>query len=212
MVKKTEIKGSLAPETSSQRILLEEFRLLQDRFGRNRDEGIARMNFFITAASVVLGGVLVFGSGNNITFDYFRLILFVALIVLSAIGLDIYAWLITRDISADRFERGLARIRHYFLALDPEIEKFFINSVFDMPTGRLIKKTSGMRAAAQIVESVLLSLSFTILSTFLSFSSETSILVGVTSTIMIYTILEAYARKRLDSALKNAEKDIKFKG
>lgn len=211
MVKKTEVKASMISETSSQRILLEEFRLLQDRFRRNREEGINRMNFFITAASVVLSGVLVFGSSNNISFNSFRLILFVALIVLSAIGLDIYLWLITRDISADRLERGLARIRHYFLTLDPEIEKYFITSVVDIPTGRLIKKMSGMRTAAQIVESFLLSFSSAILFTFFSYTPETSILVGVIAIFFCYTILEVFARKRLNSALRDAEKDIRFK-
>jgi hypothetical protein len=207
----TKKPDNAASETPSHRVLLEEYRLLQSRFDQNRNQGIARMNFFITSTSVVLGGVLVFGSRDTVSLFHLRLILLGALMVLSAIGLDVYIWLIQRDISADRYERGLARIRHYFLKLDPSIEDYFITNTLDVPTSNLLRKTSGMRGAAQIVESFLLGLAAMLLSTFLPITLEGSTIMGVVSAILIFFLLEAIARIRLDAALKIAKSNIKFK-
>ncbi|HXQ39111.1 MAG TPA: hypothetical protein VN843_34245 [Anaerolineales bacterium] len=212
MAKKLPIKNlDDVTRESSQRILLEEYRLLENRFDQNRNQGITRMNFFITSTSVLLGSVLVFGSRDTVSLQYLRLILLVALIVLSAIGLDVYIWLIQRDISADRYERGLARIRYYFLRLDPGIEDYFINNTFDIPTRNLVRKSSGVRGAAQIVESFLLGLVAMLLSTFLSVTIEVSISIGASSAVLIFSLLEASARIRLNKALKIAEDNIKFK-
>jgi hypothetical protein len=47
-----------------------------------RSEGVTRVNFFITAASVALGGVFVLGSSNTISIVYFKIILFLTLTLL----------------------------------------------------------------------------------------------------------------------------------
>ena len=200
----------LSLETSSQRILLEEFRFLESRYTTNRESGIARMNFFVTAASVGLGGVLVFGSNNNVPFTYFRFILLAALIILAAVGLDVYSTLVARVIAADRYVRGLARIRHYFIELDPGIKDYFLSRITDAPTNYLNPKSSGMRRTAQIVESFLLGLSLTLLSTFLPLAPEANILIGSASSILIFIILEANARRRISMALKTAQQTINF--
>lgn len=209
--KKRKTRGPLVDETSSQRILLEEYRLLEDRYLRTRNEGVTRMNFFITSVSVALGGILVFASGNNIPFIYFRPVLLVVLITLSAIGLDIFFFLIVRDIATDRYERGLARIRHYFVTLDPEIGNYFMNNIVDVPTPYIVRKLSGMRTAAQIVVSFLLSLTLTMSYTILSIDVEILIWAGSTSAILFFIILEGVARRMLNIVIKKAEKDIRFR-
>jgi hypothetical protein len=208
--KKRKIKSPLMQETPSQRILLEEYHLLEERYLRIRDEAIIRMNFFITAASVALGGALVFASGKDIPFTYFRLVLLVVLFALSAIGLDIFTFLISRDIASDRYERGLARIRQYFVTLDPSIEDYFINNIVDIPTLFIVKKLSGIRMAAQIIVCVLIGLTVAISYTFLSIATETLIWVGGTTAILVFIILEVVARTMLTAAVKEVEKDIKF--
>jgi hypothetical protein len=207
---KKDIKRPLTEETSSQRILLEEYRLIENRYLRIRNEAVIRMNFFITSASVALGGVLVFASGNNMPFIYFRLVLLVALIVLSAIGLDIFFFLIGRDIESDRYERGLARIRQYFVKLDPAIRDYFMNDIVDIPTRYIVRKLSGIRTALQIIECFLLGLGLTIAYTFLSIDTETLLLVGGIAAILIFIILELVARSMLAAAVKGAEKEIRF--
>ena len=166
MAKKTENKDlvDFSHETSSQRILLEEFRLLQERYSNARSEGVTRLSFFITSTSVALGGVLVFVSGNlTLPVIYTKLIVLATLLFLSSIGLEIYNTLVFRDITTDRYERGLARIRHYFIKLDPQIKEYFVGKVIDIPTNFLIMKNSRMRRSAQLIIGFLLGLASTIL-------------------------------------------------
>ena len=203
MVRKIKPKDAdgFAPETPSQRILLEEFRYLQEHYLNNRDQGIVRMNFFITAASVAIGGVLVFGSNSAVPVQYFKLILSTTLLLLMIIGLDLYSYLILRDISADRDERGLARIRKYFINLDPQIQGSFVTRYSDNPTRYLTYTGSGIRRITQVINSFLLGLMATILITFTSLIPETAILIGILTALIFFVILESNARRRLRKAL-----------
>jgi hypothetical protein len=203
--------NDLISETSSQRILLEEYRLLQERYSAARSEGVTRLNFFITSASVALGGVLVFISGNTLLpVAYIKLIVLVTLILLSIIGLEIHNTLVFRDITTDRYERGLARIRHYFIKLDPQIKEYFVGKVTDIPTNFLIMKNSRMRRSAQVIIGFLLGLSFTIVTSFFLLFPQWIIATGAISVGLIYLILEISARRRLGSALEAARKEIRF--
>ncbi len=211
MAKKTETtnKDTLLPETSSQRILLEEFQFLQNQYLHNRDQGITRMNFFITATSVAIGGVLVFGSNNsNLPLQYFKLILLFTLVLLCIIGLDLYNYLINRDISADRSERGLARIRKYFINLDPKIKGYFITRYSDAPTKYLTYRGSGIRRTSQVIESFLLGLITTILLTFTLLIPEVVISGGFIAALLAYLILEINAHRRLGAALRKVKQNI----
>ena len=213
MVKKTENKGldRFSLETSSQRILLEEYRLLQERYSNARSEGVTRLNFFITSASIALGGVLVFVSGKMaLPLVYIKLIVLVTLILLSIIGLEIHNTLVFRDITTDRYERGLARIRHYFIKLDPQIKEYFVGKVTDIPTNFLIMKNSRMRRSAQIIIGFLLGLALTIIASFLPLPPEVDISIGIISVGIIYLILEISARRRLGNALQIAQKEVRF--
>jgi hypothetical protein len=214
MVRKTEIKDKnpISPESASQRILLEEYRSIHSEYLNRRDEGVTRLIFFITAASVLLGGTLVFASGaSNLPLVYFKIILLSAIFILTVIGLEICNFLVYRDIASDRDIRGLARIRNYFTKLDPELEEYFVTSTSDTPTGYISRNSSGMRRVAQVIVGFLFGLASAILSTFVFLPLGVNIAIGVGITILVVLILELNARRKFKRALENAEKNIKFK-
>ncbi len=197
-------------DASSQRILLEEYRALHAHYLDVRNQGVTRINFFITAASVALGGVLAIGSANAIPVIYFKLMLLSALTILVAIGIEIYNFLIQRDLASDRDVRGMARIRNYFVKLDPDLENYFINSIYDVPTYYLVDKSSGTRRVAQIIEGFLLGLDAAILISFMSLPLEIYVAAGICVTVLAYLILEFGAHVRLRQALRFVENDMRF--
>jgi len=198
-------------ETSSQRILLEEYQALNADYLNLRSQGINRVNFFITAMSVVLGGVVVIASSNNrLPVLYFKLTLLTAALLLGTIGLEIYSYLIQREISSDRLMRGLARIRNYFVKLDPQIRDYFVTKIADTPTGSLIHKHSGLRRTVQIIEGFFVGLIFTVLSTIPPFSQVMNMGFGVGAIVLTIILLEIIARWKLDKAFKSAAAEMKF--
>jgi hypothetical protein len=200
---------NLAVETPSQRILLEEFRLLEERYSHYRNHAIERLNFFITAASVAIGGVLVFGSNSsNLPSQYFKIILLITLMLLAIIGLDLYSYLIYRDISTDRTERGLARIREYFISLDPKIRRFFVTKSTDGPTRYLSYTGSGIRRITQVIDGFLLGVIITITLTFTSLIPGLIISIGIVTLLLTFLILELNARRRLRLALKKVKDSL----
>jgi len=214
MVKKIENKEKdhIVPETPSQRILLEEYRSMHSEYLSRRNEGVIRLNFFITAASVLLGGAFVLGSGtSNLPLVYFKLALLSALFILIVVGLEICNFLVYRDIASDRDIRGLARIRNYFAKLDPDLENYFVSNTNDTPTGYITRNNSGMRRVAQVIVGFLFGLISTILSTFISLPIETYLAIEISVTILVILILELIARRRFRRALENVEKNINFR-
>jgi hypothetical protein len=213
MAKKTESKdfNEFLHETSSQRILLEEYRLLQDRYLSVYNEGVTRLNYFITAASVSIGAILVFGTGNSGMPDiYFRIILVVVLTVLAVINSDICRFLIIRNIYLDFYQRGLARIRHYFVKLDSQIKDYFVTPIIDLPTTYITDTRSGIRRIAQILEGLIVGLDISILLTFVNVSPNNIIAVGCITTILVIVLIEIIAQKQLRNAIQKATSDAKF--
>jgi hypothetical protein len=204
MVRKrdTGVSKNLTSHSSSENILLEEYRALQGDYIQQRGEGVTRMNFFITAMSVILGGVLVFASGNNNTtmISDFKLVLLVALTIMITIGIDVYGFLTQRNINIDRDIRGMARIRSYFVNLDSDLEKFFINSIDDTPTAFLIAKGSGMRRSTEIIVGFLAGFASAILSSYYISSLEINIIIAIMFTILTASFLEYFARRKLGKA------------
>ena len=210
MDRKSKARDTILQETSSQRILLEEYRALNADYLNLRSEGINRVNFFITAMSVVLGGVLVIASDSKLPVLYFKLILSTAALILATIGFEIHSYLIQRAISSDRLMRGLARIRNYFVTLDPQIRDNFVTKIADAPTDSLIHKHSGLRRTIQIIEGFLVGLIFTVLSTLLPLSQVANMGFGVGVTVLTIILLEINARRKLDKAYKSAAAEMKF--
>jgi hypothetical protein len=205
-----DIQDEWRAETSSQRILLEEYRLLQSRFLDLQNEGLTRMNFFITAASVSIGSFLVFGS-NNLSELYFKIILLIIVALLSMIDIYICRFFISREIAVDRYERGLARIRNYFVRIDADLKDYFVTKIFDVPTGNIKGNNSGMRQSAQLIGAFLLGLEGSILMTFTSLFVEIDILTGFVIAILAFSILEWNAQRRFKKVVEAVETEMKFK-
>lgn len=210
MAKATENKkqDTISHNESSQQILADEYRLLQGRFLSLRDEGINRLNFFITVASVSIGSLLVFGGNSNMPPQYFKTILLIVLAVLALVNYDICKFLVSRDVVTDRYERGLARIRNYFVKLDPNISDYFVTNITDKPTNYLIQKNSGMQRTAQILEGFLLGLFAAILSTFSSLAIEFDFAIGCGVAILVFALLEIRAQIKFNRALARIKKEI----
>ena len=207
----SQVHKNITSSTSSQSILLEEYRALHGDYIQQRSEGITRMNFFITALSVVLGGVLIFASKTNATtFPYFSLVLLAALLILATIGLDVDSFLIQRNIDIDRDIRGMARVRNYFVNLDPGLKIFLVNDIYDTPTDHLVVKGSGMRRSAEIIVGFLIGIALTVLSTYFPLALEINIMIGVSVTILTALFLEFSAQRKLGKALRDAQKEMKL--
>jgi hypothetical protein len=145
--------------TSSERFLIEEYQMLRERFHNTRTEGISRINLFFTVTSAVLGGILLLDSKNSsFPSGFFQLVLLVILLILAVIGYDIYLFMIARDRVSDRVERGMARIRRYFVERDKELEKFLVYTTYDNPTTYLTRSNMGLRRTVQIIESLIIAL------------------------------------------------------
>jgi hypothetical protein len=210
MDRKSKTRDNLLQETSSQRILLAEYGALNADYLNLRSEGVNRVNFFITAMSVVLGGVLVIASSNQLPVLYLKLIVSTAALLLASIGLEIHGYLIHREISSDLLMRGLARIRNYFVELDPQIRDNFVTKIADIPTGSLVHKRSGLRRTIQIIEGFLMGLISTVLSTLPPVSETINIVLGIAATILTILLLEINARRKLSKAFNRATAEMKF--
>jgi hypothetical protein len=195
----TQVLKKSTSSTSSQSILLEEYRALHSDYIQQRSEGVTRMNFFITAMSVVLGSVLIFVSKTNATtIPFFSLILLAALLMLATIGLDVYGFLIQRNIDIDRDIRGMARIRNHFVNLDPDLEKVFVVEIKDTSSNYLIAKGSGMRRSLEIIVGFLVGTAAVVLSSYISLKLEIkNIVIGVGMTIVTALFLEFIAQRKL---------------
>ena len=149
------------------------------------------MNFFITAASFSLGGLLVFG-GNAQNFPqlYFRIALLSVLLLLGIIDYYICLFFVQKDVLIDRYERGLIRIRRYFIGLDPVIESYFVTRVMEEPTHNILRNNSGLRRAAQIIESFLMALATITALTFTNFPAGFDIAGGSIAAVLVFLMLE----------------------
>jgi hypothetical protein len=202
-----DLDNKMYPETSSQRMLLEEYRALHGDYIQQKSEGITRMNFFITAMSVVLGGVLVFASNITATMiPYFRLILLGAIFILATIGLDVDSFLIQRNIDIDRDIRGMARIRNYFVKLDPNLEMVFVNDIRDISTDYLVVKGSGMRRSAEVIVGFLIGIALIVLSSYFPLTLKNNFVMGISVTLCTALFLEFRAHRILDKERINAQK------
>jgi hypothetical protein len=210
MDRKNKSRDIRLEETSSQRILLEEYRALNADYLNLRSEGVNRVNFFITALSVVLGGVLVIASSNPLPRLYFEFLLSTAALILASIGFEIHGYLIHREISSALLMRGLARIRNYFVKLDPQLRDYFVTKIVDTPTGSLVHKRSGLRRTIQIIEGFLVGLIVAVLSTLLPISPVVNVGFGLVVTVLTITLLEFKARRKLNQAFESAIAEMKF--
>ena len=198
-------------ESSSERLLIEEYQMLRERFHNLRSEAISRMNFFFTVTSAVLGGILLFNSqDNNFSSGFFQLVLLVLLLILAAIGYDIYLFMIARDRASDRVERGMARIRRYFVERDKELEKYLVYTTYDGPTAYLTRSNRGLRRTVQIIESFVIALGICVIANMLLLPFAYTLFIGIATFIITFMVLIMNARRLLKQELASSAKYMKF--
>jgi hypothetical protein len=197
--------------SSSERFLIEEYQMLRERFHNMRTEGINRINLLFTVTSAVLGGVLLFDSKNSsFSPGFFQLILLIMLLILAAVGYDIYLFLIARDRVSDRVERGMARIRRYFVEKDKDLEKYLVYTTYDNPTTYLSRSNAGLRRTVQIIESFIVTLISCLIANMFVLPYRYLILTGISIFILTFTALLLNARRLLKQELKLSAKYMKF--
>ena len=196
---------SMSPE-----FMLQEYSALRERFHSLRTEGVNRLNFFLTLTSAIIGGVLVLGSGANLPPTLLESMLLAALILLAIVGIDVCQYMVTRDRITDRIERGMGRVRRYFVERDPSLANFIVHPYHDEPTSYLASGSRGVRRTAQTVQSFTVGLAAGIAADLVNIRTEYAVLIGVISFTLNFIILELYAKYTLRQALKKTEKEVKF--
>jgi hypothetical protein len=199
-----------SPEDSaSSEFMLEEYKMLRERFHSLRNEGVSRLSFFIALTSAVIGGVLVLG--NNIPLASFRLMLLAALILLASVGADVVQFMVTRDSVTDRVERGMNRVRRYYIQHDPSLKDFVIFPYHDEPTSYITKQgVLGIRRTALTVQSFTVGLAVGVVADWLNVRFEVSVALGLIAFAANFLILEQNAKRKFAKALVQAESNVKF--
>jgi hypothetical protein len=200
-----------SPQPASADFLLEEYRMLQGRFHSLRNEGINRLNFFLTFTSAVLGGTLLLGSSGTLTPTFLKLILLGVLVLLTGVGFDVFQFIVVRDIVTDRVERGMSRIRRYFIEQDGHLKDFVLYPYYDDPTDYLTKKQSpGIQRTAQTIQAFTAGLGAAIITDLVSLPLIVAIGIGLAVFGLDFYALDRYARRQLVGALDKVRGNVLF--
>jgi hypothetical protein len=201
---KEHVENSTSPE-----YMLEEYKMLRERFHSLRDEAIIRMNFFLTLTSAIIGGILIIG--NNISPILVRPMLLAALVLLAGVGIDVVNFMVTRDEVTDRVERGMSRVRRYFTEREPLLKNFIVYPDHDEPTNYVVRqKAVGLRRTAQLVQSFTVGLAIGICSDLLGMRLEVSVILSLVALAINFSLLERNARHQLTQALNRAKNEVRF--
>lgn len=205
------MQDSNKPPTNlaSAEFMLEEYKMLRERFHSLRNEGVSRLSFFVALTSAVIGGVLILGS--NLPLVTFRLMLLAAIVLLASVGIDVVQFMITRDDVTDRVERGMSRVRRYFVEHDPSLKNFIIFPYCDEPTNYITKlSVLGIRRTALTVQSFTVGLAVGIIADWLNMRFEASVVLGLVAFGVNFLIWEQIAKRKFIRALVRAESDRRF--
>ncbi|MFM8321740.1 MAG: hypothetical protein ACKOC5_12575 [Chloroflexota bacterium] len=199
------------PQEPSVAFLLAEYQLLRERFISLQQERVQRLNFFIALTLACLGVVLYLGGTTRMRPDIFLLLVQVALLLLAAVGADLVMFLVMRERVIDRVERGMARIRHYFVERDPGLARYVILATSDESTLHVRNlKVMGLQRAAQVVQGITVALAATLLAYLLNTPLYLSMGVGAVAFVVDYLALESYTRETLKQAAAQAQREANF--
>ena len=197
--------------SSSPEFMLEEYKMLRERYHSVRNEGINRVNLLFTVTSAVLGGILLFDSKNS-TFSssFFQLVLIVLLSILAFVAHDIYLFMIARDRVSDRVERGMARVRRYFVERDKNLQDFITYPITDNPTHNLSRPSMGLRRSVQVIESFFITLIICVIANIFMLQFEIILFVGGVGFVLIFSILHYLSRRTLRKEMESVARFMKF--
>lgn len=197
--------------TASEEFLLIELSEIYQEFRRLRDEGVRRLNFYITLVSGFLGALLILMQFSAISGQTLHLVSIVALGLLFLLGWDTFRYLISRDIGSDFNMRAMARIRHYFVRLDPKLEDYVLWDTNDNPSFYVDRKLLPMTVTTMsILMGLLVALAVGAMTDLLAAHIILTITAGLVAFILVFGVLLLYARWRYKRAHQVARRLVKF--
>ncbi len=198
----------------SQEFLLEEYKALENRFQSYRVEGVSRLNSYLTLTSVLGGAGLFFlGNSTNLPSTISQPILIAVMLLLASVGFDTWFYIVIRQITSDKIERGLARIRHYFIEHDKSISKYLVNSINDDPTPYIKSqnRSNGVRRTIQTIQAFTLSIAFIVAANLVLPQLNLWLFaVGVIVFLIDYLFLEQLGKQRFTKAQERVGKETLF--
>lgn len=204
------MSGNEGNERSATEFLIAEYNEISQDTRRLRQEGIVRLNFFITITSSILA-VLVFLSQSKLTTDaFFRVAAIGVLCLLLLVGLDTFSFTIGRDISTDLNVRATGRIRRFFSQQNPEIQNYLTWRCHDEPTTWITNNTSGVRRIVQYILSSICALITGLALNLVGANSAISIIFGIIVLISSFLGFRSYVMRRLKQASIAARKSVRF--
>jgi len=206
-----ELEKDQPPDPNSVNFMLEEYRMLQGRYESLWSEGVTRLNFFVTLTSALLAGMALIGSGGQQNPTFFKLILLAILLLLSAIGLDLYQFILMRARVVDKAERGMRRIRRYFIEQDHSLKDYVTFAYHDEPTDYLFEKHgSNVRRTTQLILACIAGIACGLIADLLALPLEVALSVGVIAFVIDFALMEYRARRYLAYWAQRAKAEIRF--
>ena len=198
-------------KSASHNFMLEEYKVLRERSRSMNDGAAVRLNFYIGLTSALLGGSLVLGNNAALSPLMFKLLLLIELFILTVIGLDVFHSVVLRNEVVDKAERGMSRIRQYFIRKDPSLADFITYRISDEPTFWVTNHSgAGMRRTTQMLVSFTVGLGTGILANLINVMLFAAVAIGILSSLIAFIALEYSARRQLKQALREAQGEIRF--
>lgn len=203
-------KPVISQNSNSVEFLIAEYNQISEETRRLRNEGLNRLNFFITVTSSILGGLVLLTQINATSSFILQWISLAALIFLTLIGWNTFRFTISRDINTDLNLRAMGRIRRFFIDHDPPLDAYLTWPATDEPTGWVTRNTSNLRGTTQSILALLLALSAGLIAYLIGGNLFWAGPVGLIGFIISLTSLILYARKRFAVAAKLAQATVRF--
>ncbi len=198
------------PKDSTITFLMAEYSELNEELKRQRDSRLRRLNFFVTITSSVLGGLIIVSGFGSITTVQFHFISLGALFFLLLIGWGTFRYSVERDIKTDEHIRAIARIRHYFVELDPIIKEHLTWQDNDEPTHYIWGRASTIRTTAHVIVSVLCALTVGLIMNLVIKNLPILLAIGLVIFVVAFFGLDNYIKRRFQAAQSDARRAVRF--
>ena len=197
-------------EQKAVEFLVAEYKEIYEEFRRLREEGLRRLNFFITITSSILGGLVLLSQISPASTTFLQLAAIGALLFLLLIGWNTFSFAISRDINTDLNLRATARIRRFFATQNPSIKKHLTWKDDDEPTAWVTRNSSNIRRTVQAILSLLCALVVGLVVNLFSNTLVLSITFGALAFSVALLFLRGYSVRQFQRASEAASKSVRF--
>ena len=190
--------------------LLAEYSELNEEFRRLREEGVTRLNFYITITSSILAGLVLLSQISPASSGFLQFAAIGAAFLLMLIGWSLFRYTIARDELTDDTLRALARLRRFFTNHAPSIKGVLSRPMDDEPTMFVTRNASSIRLTVQSILSLLFALMAGLAVNLVSRTLVLSVGIGVIAFASVMLSLEAYSKKQFKRITESAHKSVRF--